>query len=63
MKFIIFVSVVLLVVALSNHFRWRYDDTDDYRPGQMFGKRSGMAIYTDHLTGVQYIGYSENTVE
>jgi hypothetical protein len=55
MKIIIFVALVLALSLVGNLLRWGYDDTDDKRPGEMFGKRSGLSLYTDHATGVQYI--------
>jgi hypothetical protein len=55
MKLIILIMVIVAVSLVANHFRWGYDDTDDKRPGQMFGKRSGLTLYTDHMTGVQYV--------
>jgi len=55
MKILIFIAAVLIITLAANYFRWGYDDTDDKRPGEMFGKRSGLTLYTDHLTGVQYV--------
>lgn len=55
MKLLIVIFSTVAIVAISNRFRWCYDDTDDKRPGEMFGKRSGLTVYVDHLTGVQYV--------
>lgn len=52
---IISILVAIVVVLASNYFRWGYDDTDDKRPGEMFGSRSGLTLYTDYRTGVQYV--------
>jgi len=54
-KVIIFVAVIVLLRMGSDYFRWGYDDTDDKRPGELFGKRSGLVLYTDHKTGIQYV--------
>lgn len=46
------VSVLLLVICLVLlSGGWKRDSTDDPDGG-----RSGMRVYTDHATGVQYIG-------
>ena len=55
MKFWIIIAILVLISFAGNYFRWAYDDTDDYRPGKTFGKRSGLSLYTDHATGVQYV--------
>lgn len=55
MKIAIFIGVVIVCTYVSNYFRWGFDDTDDVRPGQTFGVRSGLTIYTDYKTGVQYV--------
>jgi len=54
-KLIIFIAVIVVVALVANRFRWGYDDTDNRKPGEFFGKRSGLTLYTDHLTGVQYV--------
>lgn len=46
---------IVLAILISNFFRLGFDDTDNKRLGEMFGKRSRLALYTDHLTGVQYV--------
>jgi hypothetical protein len=51
----IFIAAIVVISLAANYFRWGYDDTDNYRPGRLFGKRSGLTIYTDNLTGVQYV--------
>ncbi|MCP5019322.1 MAG: hypothetical protein GY938_29165 [Ketobacter sp.] len=43
--------ILFLVVALSADWLKPYDDTDDAAKGE----RSGMALYTDNLTGCQYL--------
>ena len=40
------IAIVLIVFLLSN---WRRDDSDG-------AKRSGLIVYTDNKTGVQYLG-------
>lgn len=55
MKVFVFVVALLVLLFLPNYFRWGYDDTDDYRSGAFFGRRSGLSVYTDHLTGAQYV--------
>lgn len=55
MKLIIFIAAIVAVSLVANRFRWGYDDTDDKRPGRFFGERSGLILYTDNLTGVQYV--------
>lgn len=55
MKLMIFIAAIVVISLAGNYFRWGYDDTDDKRPGKMFGKRSGLTLYTDHSTGVQYV--------
>jgi hypothetical protein len=55
MKIILIVFAILILNALSNYFRWGYDSTDNKRPGRTFGKRSGLSLYTDNLTGIQYV--------
>jgi hypothetical protein len=55
MKMMFFIVAVIAISLAANYFRWGYDDTDDKKPGAMFGKRSGLTLYVDHMTGVQYI--------
>jgi len=55
MKLAIIILAILTISLVANYLRWGYDSTDDKRAGRMFGKRSGLTIYTDNLTGVQYI--------
>ena len=55
MKLLIVIVALVALSFASNYFRWGYDDTDDKRPGSWFGKRSNLSVYTDHLTGVQYV--------
>jgi len=55
MKFLIFIAALIAISFAGDYFRWAYDVTDDYRPGKLFGKRSGLSVYTDHATGIQYV--------
>ena len=55
MKMLLFIAAIFLVSTIGNYFRLGYDDTDDKRPGKMFGSRSGLILYTDCRTGVQYV--------
>lgn len=55
MKILIALAILIILSILSNCIRWRFDSTDDYRPDKVFGKRSGLYLYTDYGTGVQYI--------
>ena len=43
-------GIILLAIGLA--LDPGYDDTDDVENGD----RSGMALYTDHQTGCQYLG-------
>ena len=51
----LFFLIVVVIAISSMYFRWGYDDTDDPRSGELFGRRSGLTVYTDHRTGVQYV--------
>lgn len=45
---------IVLIVILANAYNrgaWQRDSTDPPAPG----KRSGLILYTDHATGVQYL--------
>lgn len=55
MKILILIAAIVVISLVANYYRWGYDDTDDKRPGKMFGERSGLTLYTDHQTGVQYV--------
>ena len=55
MKTLLLIVLLMIISALANHFRLGFDDTDDLRPGRFFGARSGLTVYTDHKTGVQYV--------
>ena len=45
------VGLIFLLVALAVDWLTPYDDTDDVANGE----RSGMILYTDNLTGCQYL--------
>ena len=45
--------IILLVVSLVFDHPEPYDDTDDAANGE----RSGIILYTDHLTGCQYLRF------
>ena len=55
MKILLFIAAIVAISLVANYFRWGYDDTDNMRPGKMFGSRSGLTLYTDYATGVQYV--------
>lgn len=55
MKTLLFIAAIIAISLVANYFRWGFDDTDDKRPGRMFGARSGLTLYTDYATGVQYV--------
>lgn len=48
------VGLIFLLVAFLSDWLTPYDDTDDIENGE----RSGMALYTDNLTGCQYLNAS-----
>lgn len=48
------IVAVLTAVAIPTP----YDDTDD----RASGTRSGLALYTDHLTGCQYISLGKRAI-
>ena len=54
-KFLCFMAGVMFMSFLGDYFRWGYDPTDDMRKGQLTGRRSGLTLYTDHQTGMQYV--------
>lgn len=49
--FIIGLFISGVVTMISDHFRWRFDGTDNVETGQ----RSGMKLRTDYGTGCQYL--------
>ena len=55
MKMLIFIAAIIAISLVANYFRWSFDNTDDKRPGKLFGSRSGLTLYTDYATGVQYV--------
>ena len=52
-KFLAFIAVTCLVIAVVSSFTKPYDNSD--APN---GDRSGFTIMTDHLTGCQYLRYN-----
>lgn len=46
------VIILYFVIAAYGAYKNSYDDSDDIANGV----RSGLTIYTDHLTGCQYLG-------
>jgi len=48
----VIVIFVLIYFILRSFFFWGFDDTDDY----VNKRRSGLILYTDHRTGLQYVG-------
>ena len=48
---IIFIILVSLATWTFNYFTIEFDSTDNYTTKE----RSGLTLYTDHATGLQYI--------
>ena len=55
---LVLVFTGMLTAALIPSKPRPYDDTDD----QASGTRAGLTLYTDHLTGCQYIGLGNRAI-
>lgn len=49
-KVVLYIVIVMALTLLYNAFGWGTDDSDESG-----WKRSGMRIYTDYKTGIEYL--------
>ena len=54
----ILVGIIIFITLLCDQYRIGFDSTDN----NITGKRSGLHLYVDHKTGIEYISTSNGNL-